>query len=143
MPVAPPQPPADQLDWEPALSWLPTLAAADFEPGHVAGGEEVRPGVCNWPYVVYAPEVDAFIACLYDTQVVVGAHWNTWLEEGGLRFYEDPEQLATATLEEYRMLLIAHVRADRFVDGHLLSVLRDGHLVQVLERIRALTCQNR
>lgn len=138
MPIDPPRPPADQLDWEPALSWLPTLAAADFEPGDVAGGEEVRPGVFHWPYVVFAPEVDAFVACLYDSDIVAGADWNTWLEEGGFAFYEDPDRLAGASLEQCRMLLIAHVRNDRFVDGHLLSVLRDGHLVQVLERIREL-----
>ena len=138
MPIDPPQPPTAQLGWEPALAYQPILAAPDFEPGHVAGGEQVRPGVCNWPHTVYAPEVDAFIACLYDTQVVAGADWNTWLEEGGLQFHEDPEQLATANLEQCRMLLIAHVRNDRFVDGHLLETLRSGHLAQLLQRIREL-----
>ncbi len=36
------------------------------------------------------------------------------------------------------MLLIADVRNDRFVAGHLLSILEDGHLAAVLERIREL-----
>lgn len=138
MPIDPPQPPAEQLDWEPALSFLPVLAAPDFDPGHLAGGEQVEPGVFNWPHVALAPEARAFIACLYDTQIVTDADWSAWLEDGGRTLYDDPEQLGQATLEQCRMLLIAHARTDRFVDGHLLSILRDGHLVAVLERIREL-----
>lgn len=142
MPVDPPQPPADQLDWEAPLAYLPILAAPDFDPGHLAGGEEVQPGVIDWPHVVSAPEFGAFITCLHDTQIVAGADWSTWLQEGGLAFYEDPGRLADATLEQCRMLLIAHVRNDRFVDGHLHSTLRSGHLVQILQRIRELVTRN-
>ena len=134
----PSQPPADQLDWGPALSWLPALAAADFEPGHVSGGEPVEPGMLNWPHITLAPQARAFIACLHDTQVIADADWSSWLEHGGRALYDDPEVLARATLEQCRMLLIAHVRADRFTDGHLLSILHDGHLVAILTRIREL-----
>ena len=133
-----PQPPADQLDWTPALSWLPVLTAEGFVPGEFVGGEEIRPGLHSFPNVVLAPEVEAFLACLYDTGIVADMDWPTWLEEVGRPLYDDPNQLVTATLEQCRMLLIAHVRADRFVDGHVLSILRDGHLVAVLERVRAL-----
>lgn len=138
MAIDPPQPPADQLDWEPVLSFFPVLAAPDFDPGHLAGGDEVKPGVFNWPHVALAPPVKAFIACLYDTQVIADADWTTWLEDGGRVLYDDPEQLGRATLEQCRMLLIAHIRADRFTDGHLLSILQDGHLVAILTRIREL-----
>jgi hypothetical protein len=138
MSIDPPQPPADQLDWAPALSLLPVLAADGFEPGGFEGGGEIEPGVFNARYAVLAPEVDAFISRLYETEVVTGADWNTWLEEGGVALYKDPERLATATLEDCRMLLIAHVRNDRFVEGHLLSILEDGHLAALLERIRDL-----
>lgn len=55
---------------------------------------------------------------------------------GPSALYDDPDRLGTATLEKCRMLLIAQVRPDRFVEGHLLSILRDGHLVAVLESIR-------
>ena len=133
-----PQPPVDELDWEPALSWLPVLAADRFEPGGFEGGGEIQPGWFNARFAVLAPEAEAFISCLYETGIVTGADWKTWLEEGGVSLYRNPERLATATLEECRILLIAHVRNDRFVEGHLLSILRDGHLVAVLERIQAL-----
>lgn len=138
MGVEPPQPPADQLDWGPALSWLPVLATDGFEPGRVAGGEEAMPGVFTMPATVLPPEVSEFLACLYDTDIVAPMDWSAWLAEGGRALYDDPDRLATATLEECRMLLIAHVRADRFSEGHLLSVLQDGHLVTVLQRIQAL-----
>ena len=85
MHVEPPQPPADQPDWEPAL------AATD---------------------------------------------WTSWLREAGEVFHDEPDRLAAATLEQCSMLLIAHVRADRFSEGHLLDTLRSGHLAQLLHRIR-------
>ena len=135
MSIDPPQPPADQLDWTPALSWLPVLAADGFEPGRFAGGEEIEPGVFTMRYAVLASEAEALISCLYDTNVVASKDWRTGLEQGGVALFEDPDRLATATLEECRTLLIAHVRNDRFVEGHLLSILPDRHLVAVLERI--------
>lgn len=138
MSVEPPRPPADQLGWGPALSWLPVLAADDFEPGTIAGGEETEPGVASIPHTVLVPEVSALLACLYDTNVVASVDWSTWLAEGGRALYDDPDRLNAATLDECRMLLIAHVRADRFSEGHLLSILQDGHLIAVLERIRDL-----
>lgn len=42
------------------------MAAGEFEPGSVAGGEETEPGVLTMPYTVLAPEIRAFLDCLDD-----------------------------------------------------------------------------
>ncbi len=36
------------------------------------------------------------------------------------------------------MLLAAHVRADRFTEGHLLDALKSGHIVTILKRVESL-----
>ena len=57
------------------------------------------------------------------------------MDRRGRALTEDPEQLSAATLEDCRMLLTAHVRADRFIEGHLLHVFDTGHIVAVLRRV--------
>lgn len=142
MTVDPPKPPADQLDWEAALAYLPILSDPDFDPGDWAGGEQLGPNHFSARYAVLSPDAERFITCLYDTNIVAGTDWTTWLQQGGEAFYVDPDRLDEATLEQCRMLLIAHVRADRFTEGHLLETLRSGHLVQLLRRIRELVDQD-
>lgn len=137
--VAPPQPPAEQLKWTPVLAWRTRLADANFDPGRFDDGEELQPGVFSLPTAELSDDALAFIRCLYDQQVVAGFDWSGWLDEGGRQLAEDPERLVTASLEECRMLLTAHVRADRFMDGHLLAVLTNGHLLAILDRIGELT----
>ena len=107
LPVDPPQPPADQLDWEPALAYLPILSAPDFDPGEWAGGGQLGPNRYATRDVVFSQDVQRFITCLYDTDIVAGTDWTTWLREGGKAFYVELERLAEATLEQCRILLIA------------------------------------
>ena len=137
--VQPPQPPADQLDWAPLLGWTNTLAADGFDPGQFEVGRQLEPDVFTLPSAVRSDETLAFVKCLDDQQVVAGFDWSGWLAEGGREIVEDPDRLATATLEECRMLLAAHARADRFIDGHLLDVLMSGHVAAILRRIEELT----
>jgi hypothetical protein len=52
--------------------------------------------------------------------------------------WEDPQRLAEASLEDCRMLLASHLRADRFTEGHLLHAFESGHIVRILERVEWL-----
>jgi len=36
------------------------------------------------------------------------------------------------------MLLAAHLRADRFTEGHLLQAFQRGHIVTILKRVESL-----
>jgi hypothetical protein len=40
-----------------------------------------------------------------------------------------------------RKLLTTHIRADRFIEGHLAGVLENGHIVAVLRRLRTIRDQ--
>lgn len=139
MSVDPPQPPAEDLDWNQVLAWLPRFNAAEFRAGVWAGGGEDRePGVFTMPFVAYSDDVMTFSSQLYGLQVVAGFDWGTWVGGRGNELWEDPRRLAAASLEECRMLLTAHMRADRFSEGHLLHAFESGHIVAILERVSAL-----
>lgn len=137
MPVDPPQPPASELPWSRVLAWQPTLSDPQAHLGSWVGGREAS-AAHTMPSVAHDERVLAFVQELYDLEVVAPFDWGTWFEERGGELWEDPARLAGASLEECRMLLTAHVRADRFTEGHLLAALSSGHLVAVLERVRRL-----
>lgn len=136
-----PHPPADELDWARVLAWLPTLTDPDFDPGPAPeltadadGHHHVRSGGPS-------ATTRAFVAELYDAEVVAGFDWSAWMAEHGRRLAGDPSALAAASLEDCRRLLVAHVRGDRFTDGHLVGALRDGQVQAILTRIDRLCSQ--
>jgi Family of unknown function (DUF6508) len=51
---------------------------------------------------------------------------------------QDPALLAQADLLTLRKLLTAHVRQDRFIEGHLAQMLENGHISAILRRLREL-----
>ena len=138
MTIEPPQPPAEDLLWSRVLTWLPVFSAPSFRSGVWTGGGETAPGVYNTRWVEYAASVNEFVQELYELEVVAPFDWGTWIQERGNELREDPQRLAEASLEECRMLLSAHVRADRFTEGHLLHAFESGHIVAILDRVRAL-----
>ena len=138
MRVEPPRPPAAELNWDGVLAWLPRLTDAGFHAGRWAGGQELASGAQAMPWVDYADDVLEFALELYDLEVVVPLDWGTWIKDRGNELWEDGDRLAEASLEECRMLLAAHVRADRFAEGHLLHALDRGHIVSILKRVESL-----
>jgi len=77
MAVEPPNPPAEDLNWDEVLAWLPRFTHARFRAGHWAGGEEHAPGVRPMPSVDYTDDVLGFTRQLYDLQVVAPFDWSS------------------------------------------------------------------
>ena len=90
------------------------------------------------PWVDYSDDVLEFIHQLYELQVVAPFDWGSWTQERGRELRDNHERLADASLEECRMLLAAHLRADRFTEGHLLHALESGHIVTILKQVESL-----
>ena len=123
-------------DLEPAqldevLAYLPLLEQPDFSPG------EWSSGGYQMPYFSYHPRFDEFIDTLYETGFVFNFNWMDWQDEAK-RLQDEPAALAEADLLTLRKLLSAHVRADRFVDGHLAQIHADGHLLGIMRRLAQL-----
>jgi hypothetical protein len=127
--VAPPDVGRDQLDA--VLAFLPI-----FERLGYAFGEWIS-HTGQLPYFDYSPEVLAFEKALYQQGIIYIFDWPAWSEDVK-RYQRDAEALQSADLLALRKLLTAHVRADRFVEGHLASVLESGHITTILRRLKQL-----
>lgn len=136
-----PEPPAATLDWQPVLAFLPWLQSQGPDVGEWVEGELREDGAWSMPYEALSARSQALVQALYDQQVVVRFDWTRWLDsQGGDALAADStgELLEQAALEDLRRLLLAHVRGARFSEGHLLHVLRNGHVRLVLERVAGL-----
>lgn len=101
-------------------------------PDMIGPGKEI-----SMPYVRYSKRADSFVQALCNNKWVFDFDWMKW--EGEARKYEDSaEMIAGADLKTLRKLLTTHAKAERFCDGHLLSVYKSGHLLAILRRLKVL-----
>jgi hypothetical protein len=115
------------------LSYLPLFVS----PGYKFGEWVSKEG--HFPYFSYNPEVMKFIQTLYEQNILVQFDWMGW--EEGERYASEPEALEAADILTLRKLLTMHLRADRFTEGHLASVLESGHITAILCRLKEIRDQ--
>ncbi len=113
------------------LKYLPIFEKQDDQFGQWVEQEG------QFPYFSFSPEVDEFISMLYKQNMIIAFDWTSWREEAA-RYQTDPAALEAADLLTLRKLLTAHVRADRFVEGHLARVFESGHMTAVLRRLKQI-----
>lgn len=113
------------------LKYLPTFERQDYQ-----FGQWVEPEG-GFPYFSFSPEVDEFIDALHKQDVIIPFDWTSWSEEAE-HYQTDAEALETADLLTLCKLLTVHVRADRFVEGHLASVFENGHITAILRRLKQI-----
>jgi len=82
-------------------------------------------------------EIYSFMQDLYDNNIIYPFDWPAW-EDESQKLYKNPDALASADLETLRKLLTVHVRKDRFCEGHLAGVIRDGHVLAILKRLTSV-----
>lgn len=90
----------------------------------------------HMPYAECAPAARQVMSAIYEHHLVLGFDWSSWKTEAE-RFL-DPERVAVASLEEVRRLLILHVRAEKFNEGHFAEMISRGHIAALLARAGAL-----
>jgi O-acetyl-ADP-ribose deacetylase len=78
-------------------------------------------------------EVLDFLRVLGQNLFLQPFNWPDWVEAA--RLVQNPDLLSRVSLPALRRLLTAHVRADRFNEGHLAAMFENGHLVAVLRRL--------
>jgi hypothetical protein len=113
------------------LRYLPLFEAEDFAPGEWQTQEG------HLPYFLFSPAVSAFVKTLYEQAILLEFDWTSWREEAQ-RYRSDPSSLEQADLLTLRKLLTVHVRADRFVEGHLASMFEAGHMLAILRRLKQI-----
>lgn len=71
--------------------------------------------------------------------VLTDFDWSEWAHGSECQMLvRDPAQVASADPLTLARLLTAHLRQDRFCEGHLLAAFGDGHLTAIVRRAEAL-----
>ena len=92
-------------------------------------------GSLSMPWCELSPDAAEFGRGLYDEDLIVQFDWPAWTETAK-QYFDDPERLAGASLEDCLKLLTVIARADRFNEGHLGSMIESGQVAAILKRIR-------
>ena len=114
--------------------FLPVFESPDFSFGEVGGGGANDEGVITMPHFSPGPEAMAFQRAVYDYGWAVNFDWPSWQDKAA-RFVNEPETLASASVEDIERLLTTHLRKERFCEGHLASMYECGHLTAILRRL--------
>jgi hypothetical protein len=119
---------------EAVLRFLPKLEKRGFKAGRVVVPPRQPGQLRQLPYFVYNKVVDEFVQALYANGFVFPFNWQDWRT----RHHVDRRLVRHARFQTVRKLLCAHVRADRFCEGHLAAVIEDGFIPAVLRRLEEL-----
>lgn len=90
------------------------------------------------PYINYTPDVFDFIKTHSANGFIQPFDWMNWQEEEQLM--DRRTLLQKASLQTLRKLLTAHVRADRFSEGHLAAVFESGHITMIMTPMAEIQC---
>ena len=91
----------------------------------------------QFPCYSYSDEVQEFVKTLYEHDMIVPLDWAHW-HKRAQQYQKDRTSVESADLATIRRLLTAHVRADRFTEGHLAAVLKSGHITAMLRRLKEI-----
>lgn len=113
------------------LCFLPIFEAPGFKFGRCDSNNSLL------SYYTLGEDAGRFYHALYEHNWIIKFPWMNW-DEGRRLYHARPTQLDGVDLETLRKLLTAHVRQDRFCEGHLGDVFESGHLLAILRRLRDL-----
>lgn len=123
-------PPVTAENIEVVLRFLPIFERPGFSPGEWV----VQEG--HLPYFDYNAETLDFHKALGQNGFLQPFDWMNWVE--GRRLTEIPSLLEKASIQTLRKLWTAHIRTDRFVEGHLAEIVRSGHAAMILRRMAVI-----
>lgn len=134
----PPTGPLTRAQVDRVLAFLSLLEApgADFGQDH-APTLDKKTHAWHVGFAELSPLAAEFLQALYDTGFIFSFDWVSWQRQAR-RYVDSPSLLASARFATLRSLLTTHARADRFVEGRFLAMLRSGHIAAILRRLAEL-----
>ena len=63
--------------------------------------------------------------------------WVEW-QDVAEEYVDSPEKIKSADVVTVQKLFTTHVRKDRFCEGHLASMFENGHIVELLRRLKEI-----
>jgi hypothetical protein len=88
-------------------------------------------------HLEYHRTVYEFMKACYENGFVQSFDWPAWGREAR-RYMGDRALVRSARLATCIKLITAHLRDERFCDGHLQDVLMSGHITGILRRLEQL-----
>jgi len=95
----------------------------------------VEEGVASILPATLSSRASDFVTACYEEHFVQAFDWGKWSRRNGGDLASDAF-IAEADLTAIIKMITVHIRADRFCDGHLLSVIEDGTVLKILKRLR-------
>ena len=127
------------IPWE-GVRWvvehLEEFELTDTVFGRWEGGETAPDGPFILPIWIPSDSMRDFIQGLYDRGLMMNFDWTAW--EYGRDLAGDFDRIARSNAQTCLKLLTAHVRSDRFVEGHLAAELKGGGITAILRRLKVL-----
>lgn len=120
------------------LEALASFAPVFEAPGFSFGDWDNSPG--HLPWFSLSTEATRFVstASQFDW-IIPDFNWPEWRKtDRAHQLLENPDAIASATVEDLEHLLTTHFRADRFVEGHLAAAFEAGQLQAIVRRAAAL-----
>ena len=124
---------------EELVLFLPRLYAEGFSPvKRWGGGIQNESGVTSFGYPEYEPVVEEFF------RVASGECWddNGYTSRNAGEMLKDEELIKTADLKQIKTMLTFCVRGERLCDGHWGSMIEEGHIRRLLQRLVELGSNN-
>jgi hypothetical protein len=123
-------------DFEAFAAFIPILEARDFKPCEWKGFDKLPNGSLMAPYVVYHEDVDRLFALaskdfLPPYDLLPEDPPGTDLHS--MRF--TPEYFENATLDQLRRYFLLIRRRERFCDGYIEDLIKDGTMTAALRRL--------
>lgn len=119
------------------LKFLPIFQPKEFTPGEWDETHEYKKGILSFPAYNYNIKVDEFVETLYEEGFIIDFEWSRWQDQAE-QFYSNPELLKTADIGILQKLLTTHILKERFCDGHLACMLRNGHIATILHKLKEI-----
>jgi len=101
-----------------------------------------EPRSSDGEYVVgrlhYHRAVHDFEEACYENGFIHSFNWGAWTFKAR-QYFDDPAPVMDAGLLTCVKLVTAHIRAERFCDGHLQDAFNSGQLIAILRRLKQLS----
>ncbi len=122
-------------DYEQLLAFRSILCADGYKPiKRWMGGDKTDDGA----FTVTWPEYDETTVAFFHA-----AGWAKWADFGyvpaaAAKMLADAGFIRTASIEQVKTMLTYCVRGERFCDGHWDTMIRQGHICRLLDRLTVL-----
>ena len=126
-------------DIQALLEFLPKLYGEGAPPPIVRWDMETEDGTLHMPWPEYNETVDSFIGLIVNQ--------GCWMDPGYVpeeaeKLLMDEAAVRVATLPEIQRMLTLVVRGERFCAGWRSTMIEDGHVRRLLERLAEIGAEN-